>query len=203
MTKQSLWRVALVVAVCLSAVSMASAGSSIQPFPAAGDQYCSASNGCGTIPAGGQSDFLWTTGDFVESAVFTIPGSLGVIGISTNFSYQDFLGNGNTETWLIYLNGVQVGSGVLPDDGYNGDIFKLITSNNFSAIAPVAGGYQLELVLQNTVPFGGGSVAWLDGGTAELDFIPEPGVLALLGSGLVTFGGLYYRKIRTTQHSRA
>ncbi len=31
---------------------------------------------------------------------------------------------------------------------------------NFAGIAPVAGGYQVELVLQNTVPFGGGSVAW-------------------------------------------
>ena len=44
-----------------------------EPFPTAGDAYCSATNGCGTIPAGGQTAFQWTTGDFVISSIF-MPG---------------------------------------------------------------------------------------------------------------------------------
>ena len=42
------------------------------PFPTAGDSYCSATNGCGTIPAGGGTDFQWTAGDFVTSSILVL-----------------------------------------------------------------------------------------------------------------------------------
>jgi hypothetical protein len=193
MTKQSLRSVALLVALCFLAVGMASAGSYTVPFPAAGDAYYSSTYGGGTIPSGGQTDFLFDAGDYVLSPVFNL-GSAAIVGLSATFQYQDFLGNGNTETWFLYLNGVQVGSAILPDDGYNGDILTLKLSSMFAPITPVAGGYQLELVEQNTVPFGGGSVAWLDGGTAQL--VPEPGSMALIGTSLVALGGLLYRKTK-------
>jgi hypothetical protein len=160
------------------------------PFPTAGDAYCSATNGCGTIPSGGQTAFQWTTGDYVLSAVFPLP-TASVTDLSADWSFQDFLGSGNTETWYAYVNGVAVAAAVLPDDNFMGDILTVTGTVNFSDIAPVAGGYQVELILQNTVPLGGGSVAWLDGGTTGLSFVPEPSSgLLLLGFAVLGFAGM-------------
>ena len=205
----SLRSAVLVAALCFVVVGMASANSlpsisnnaspfgvivSNVPFPTAGDAYCSATDGCGTIPAGGQTDFQWTAGDFVISSIFHIP-TVSVTDLTANWSFQDFLGNGNTETWFVLVNGVAVAQATLPDDNYNGDIGTVTGTVNFADIAPVAGGYQVELVLQNTVPFGGGSVAWLDGGTTGLSYTPEPGSMVLFGSGVIGLAGLLRRKL--------
>jgi hypothetical protein len=162
------------------------------PFPTAGDAYCG-SNMCGTIPAGGQTDFMWTAGNYVISSIFHIPAA-SVTDLEANWQFQDFLG-GNTETWYVYINGVAVAQATLPDDSYNGDILTVTGTVNFAGIAPVGGGYQVELVLQNTVPFGGGSVAWLDGGTTGLSYTPEPGTMMLFGSGVIGIAGLLRRKL--------
>jgi len=166
-------------------------------FPTAGDAYCSATNGCGTIPGGGGSDFQWTAGDYVVSSVFVFANSIGVTGLSANWGFQDYLGGGNTETWWVYVNGVAVASATLPDDSYNGNTYNVTGSVTFASIAPVSGGYQVALVLQNTVPFGGGSVSWLDGGTTGLTYntVPEPGSLMLFGSGAMGLAGLLRRKL--------
>jgi len=166
-------------------------------FPAAGDAYCSTTNGCGNIPAAGQTAFMWTAGDYVLSSIFVLP-TASVTDLTANWSFQDFLGDGNTETWYVYINGSVVAQAILPDDSYNGDILTTTGTVDFSGIAPVAGGYQLELILQNTVPLGGGSVAWLDGGITGLSYdtgVPEPGSMLLLGSGIL-FAGLLRRKMR-------
>ncbi len=209
MKNKSLRSVALVASLCLLVVGMASASPlgalsihsslaapsvSTVPFPTAGDAYCSATNGCGTIPGGGQTAFQWTAGDYVISSVFKIP-TLSVTDLVANWTFQDYLGNGNTETWYVYVNGVAVAQAILPDDAYNGDILTVTGSVTFADIAPAAGGYQIALVLQNTVPFGGGSVAWLDGGTTGLSYTPEPGSLMLFGSGAIGLAGLLRRKL--------
>jgi hypothetical protein len=64
----------------------------------------------------------------------------------------------------------------------------------------VGGGYQVELVLQNTVPYGGGGVLWSDGGVTGLTYntygtVPEPGGLMLFGSGAMGLAGLLRRKL--------
>jgi PEP-CTERM motif len=219
MKNLSLRSVTLVVALCFLVVGMASASSistlrplpsntnqphsnaltvTNVPFPTAGDSYCSATNGCGTIPAGGQTASQWTAGDFVISSIFVLP-TTSVTDITANWNYQDFLGGGNTETWFAFVNGVAVAMATLPDDGFKGDILNVSGTVNFAGIAPVAGGYQVELVLQNTVPFGGGSAAWLDGGITGLSFnsstTPEPGSMILFGSGVVGLAGLLRRKL--------
>lgn len=61
----------------------------------------------------------------------------------------------------------------LPDDSYNGGILTVTGGVTFAGIASVGGGYQVELMLQNTVPYGGGSVAWLDGGVTGLSYTPR------------------------------
>jgi hypothetical protein len=166
------------------------------PFPTAGDAYCSATNGCGTIPAGGGTDFQWTAGDFVTSSIFVLATN-SVTDLTANWNFQDFLGGGNSETWYVYINGVLVAQAILPDDAYNGDILNVSGTVNFAGIGPVAGGYQVSLVLQNTVPFGGGSVSWLDGGITGLSYnvVPEPSSMLLLGSGVIGLAGLLRRKI--------
>jgi hypothetical protein len=169
------------------------------PFPTAGDAYCSATNGCGTIPAGGQTAFQWTAGDFVTSSIFVLATS-SVTDLQANWSYQNFLGGGSsTETWFALVNGVAVASATLPDCGYCGSIGTVTRTVNFAGVAPVAGGYQVQLVLQNTVPFGGGSAAWLDGGMTGLSYnvtaVPEPGSLMLFGSAVLGLAGLLRRKL--------
>jgi PEP-CTERM motif len=156
-------------------------------FPTAGDAYCSATDGCGTIPAGGQTGFQWTTGDYVLSSVFDLP-TASVTDLSGDWTAFDNLG-GSTETWSVYVNGVSVGTVTLPDVGGSGTNVPVSGTVNFAGIAPVAGGYQVELILQNTVPGGNGSVAWLDGGTTGLSYsVPEPSTWAMMLAGFAGLG---------------
>jgi|ERR1017187_7791277 hypothetical protein len=195
--KRSVFQLFTVCAVlCFAAASVAWADEIEIPvaFPTAGDAYCSATNGCGTISSGGQTASQWTTGDYVLSSIFVLPTGF-VDDLTANWNYVDYLGSGNTETWNIYVNGVNVGFGILPDDNNGGDILNLSGTFTFAPVFAAAGGFQVELILQNTVPGGGGSAAWLDGGITNLSYSPEPGSLLLLGSGLA-FGGMMLRRKR-------
>jgi hypothetical protein len=168
----------------------------VVPFPVAGDSYSSATNGNGTIPSSGQTAYQSTAGDSVTSAVFALPTN-SVTDLTANWTFKDFLGDGNTEDWYVYVNGTAVAQALLPDDSRNGDILSVTGTVNFNDIAPVGGGYQVELILQNTVPSGGGSVAWEDGGTTGLSYTttPEPSSLLLMGSGILALAGALRRKL--------
>jgi hypothetical protein len=186
-------RLAVLLSLCLI-TGVAFAGSVTVPFPAAGDPYTSATNGNGTIPAGGRTGYQWTTGDSVTSPIFSEPLT-SVTGLTENWTYNSVLDV--SETWNIYVNSIQVGSEVLNGCGYCGSDITLTNTFSFAGIAPVSGGYQIELILQNTVPQFGGSVAWYDGGTTTLsdgNATPEPGTMALLGIGLIGAGFIRRRK---------
>ena len=168
-------------------------------FPTAGDNYCSATNGCGTLPAGGMTAFMWTAGDYVISPVFDT-GQPSINSLSYDFDIYDILGGGNNETVAYKVNGMQIGTITVNDCNYCGNNVEFTGTFNFASIAAQNGGYQLELELMNTIPGGGGSIAFDDGGMATLTnssggTVPEPSSILLFGSGVLGFAGLLRRKI--------
>jgi len=168
-------------------------------FPTAGDPYCSFTNGCGSIPAGGSTAFQWTTGDFVESAVFIGTGITSLEDLEISWSAIDDLAAGQQENWEIYANGVDTGyfayvncSGAGFCSGNVGINATLVFPN----IAPLVGTYQISIVESNTIPGGDGSIAWNDGGTTGLSqaAVPEPRSMVLLATGLA-LACAFWRKL--------
>lgn len=202
----------LIVALCLLTFGVAGASSlptftdrQISPsdilypgnFPTAGDYYCNLTRGCGTIPPGGQTDYMWTTGDFVQSAIFTNTGITSATDVSFDFFYQDELGRGSTELVYYEVNGIPVAQFTAPDCDFCGSYFEVTGTVDFADIAPVNGGYQLSMVLQNTIPCCDGSIAFADGGSFTLSgtATPEPGSIMLFGSGVLGLAGVLRRKM--------
>ena len=82
----------LVFAVCFASATFAHAGDVMEPFPSAGDAYCSATNGCGSLPAGGMTAYMWTAGDYVQSPVFNT-GQSSISSLTYDFLVNDVLGD--------------------------------------------------------------------------------------------------------------
>jgi hypothetical protein len=189
---------ALVLAACFASATLASASDVVEPFPAAGDAYCSATNGCGNLPAGGMTAYMWTTGDYIQSPIF-VTGQSSINSLSYDFFVNDVLGGGNNETVGYFVNGTEIGSITVLDCNYCGQDMEFSGTFTFGSIGEQGGGYQLEMILQNTIPGGGGSIAFDDGGSATLSggagTTPEPGSIVLFGSGLLGLAGMLRRKI--------
>jgi len=199
MKKLLVFSLGLVLAAFLASATIAYADDVQEPFPTAGDMYCSATNGCGTLPAGGMTAPMWTTGDYIISALFDT-GQPSINSLTYNFDIWDDLGGGNNETVAYWVNGVEVGTVTVNDCNYCGNNVNFNGTFNFASIGAQGGGYTLELTLQNTIPPGGGSIAFDDGGEATLtnssgSSVPEPSSMLLFGTGALGVAGLLRRKI--------
>ena len=62
---------------------------------------------------------------------------------------------------------MQVATAALPDCSGCGFSGTVTGTEVFAGIAPLNGGYQIKLILQNTVPSGQGYVTWQDGAGSD------------------------------------
>lgn len=196
--RKRLFVLALVSAVCLLLAGAAFADNVEVPFPTAGDYYCSATNGCGYIPSGGQTAYMWTAGDYVVSSNFTSTGLSSVTGLMWDFTIQNYLGE--NETLDVLVNNTVVGDIVIEQCGECGSYQVITGSLSFGGIGPSNGGYTLEMELTNTLPGGEGSLAFTDGGSFTLvggsgSSTPEPSSILLFGSGAAGLLAFARRKI--------
>ena len=173
------------LAASLSLAAAAQASTYVIAYPSSSTSYDSATNGSGTIPSGGQSAYMWTAGDNI-SQTFTGTGLASVNAFNDSFQIQNFLFE--NETVDVSINSVVIGSFTALSDGGSG---ADQTVNFSSSFAPLTGSgtYTVTMTLQDTIPGGEGSIAFLDGGTGSLisGGVPEPAVWALM---LFGFGGL-------------
>jgi len=147
----------------------------------------------------GTSIYDWNAGDTVSSGV-QADSLAAVNGLTENWSYSDHIASGYSEAWDVEINGTIIGTETLTGNYSCGDICPVALDNSltnsftFGNIDPVGGGYTLSLVLENTVPAGGGSVNWDSTSTttltdtASVSETPEPTSLLLLFTGLVVLG---------------
>jgi len=202
MKKHALSIVVALVALCFLTGSIAHAGTLTIPFPAPGNYYCTSIGpppGCGFLgPPGSQTPDMSTAGDFIQSALVTSTLS-GVTGLTGSFQYTDDLGGGNNELVYVEVNGTPVADFTALDCNYCGSVITVPVTATFADIAPVNGGYQLAMVLQNTIPSSGGWIAfndppgeWTLTGTSST---PEPSSLIMFGSGVVAFASALGRKL--------
>jgi len=182
--------VAVATAAALSSFAgfAAHAASVTVPFPENASIYFSATNGSGTIGGnGGVSAYMWTTGDHIVD-FFAATGLASATSISATFDINNVLGGGNNQFADVLVNGVDVGTFEALDSGYSGAVQTLTFNATFAAIA--GPDYGLEFVLDNTIPNGGGSIAFYGDGSTTLSggaTVPEPAGWALM---LVGFAGL-------------
>ncbi len=187
--------VLLLMAISCFAVGLAHADVAVT-FPSDNSFYCTV-NGCDFVGNNGhQTGFFYTAGDFVTEIFFT--GQTSITGLSYDFFFIDDLG-GNPGAHYendVYVNNTLVGSFLVADCGYCDTQMEVLGAFSF---APLEGDgtYALSIVLAETVPSGDGSYAFLAPGTAVLQSggtTPEPGTLALLGSGVIGLAGWIRRK---------
>jgi hypothetical protein len=175
---------AVALASSLSLAAGAHAGVFAIAYPSSSTSYFSATTGSGTIPSGGQSAFMWTTGDNI-SQTFTGTGLASVAAFSDDFQIQNYLSE--NETVDVAINGTVIGSfDVLADGGSGAD--QTVDFSTYFAPIPGAGDYTVTMTLTNTIDLGDGSIAFLDGGVGSLNSsAPEPATWTLMLAGI---GGL-------------
>ena len=171
-------------ALCFVSVGALQATELTYQFPDIGSFYFSATNGSGFVTSYGQMPAMSTTGDFVTQTFFGGPAVAD--SAAFNFYLNDVL-KGYTETVNIYINGTDIANFTAPDVSGHSTLLNVFVVVPFAPING-AGTYNYSFVLQNTIPTGGGSIAFYA--------TPEPGSIALFGSGILGLAGVLRRKFR-------
>jgi len=182
----------LMLSCCALGVAYAD---TVVTFPSDTSYSCSAGAGCGFLgDLGHQSEPLYTSGDFVTEIFFT--GQQFIGSLSYDFSLQNNLGGnpGHSYENDVFINGTMVGSFVVPDCNFCGNIQEYKGLFNFSPLEG-DGTYALAIVLGETVPGGDGNEIYQSGGSATLGDVPEPGTLLLMSSGALGLGGVLKRRL--------
>jgi len=194
--RRSVRAVLLLTALCCLAVGAARADVAVT-FPSDNSFYCNI-NGCDFMGNNGhESAPFFTAGDFLTEIFFT--GQPTVIGLSYDFFLIDNLGGNAGASYEndIYINNTLVGSFFVPDCNFCGTQMEYSGTFNFGAIQG-DGTYALTIELANTVPAGDGNEIFLAPGNATLidtvATVPEPGTLALFGSGVLALVGWLRRR---------
>ena len=183
---------AAMLAASLSLAAGAQASSFVIAYPSSSTSYDSATNGSGIIPAGGESAFMWTSGDNIRQT-FTGTGLASVQRFSDSFEIQNFTNTVN-ETVDVAINGSTVGSFTVNDCGACGTDQTINFSSTFAPLTG-SGTYTITMTLQDSLGLGSGSIAFLDGGRGFLSSgVPEPTAWALMLLGVGGLGGVLRRR---------
>jgi len=195
-------RTLLVLSLILLALGVCYADSGVTVnFTSNNTFYCSQTNPpCDFMGNnGGVTQPMWTTGDFVSETFVT--GQNFVNDLTANWGVVDRYGNNPGATYEndVYINGVFVGSFLLPDCNFCGTLDTIVNTWYFAPILG-AGTYNLSIVLAQTAAPNAGS-EWFSvpnsagaPSTALFSSTPEPGSLALLGSGVLGLSCVFRRR---------
>lgn len=194
-------RFSLLFSMCvlISGVAFASSGVSVN-FPSDTTWYSTAANGSDFMGNnGGLSAPMYTQGDYISETFVT--GQSSVNSLTVDWSVIDYFGNNSGASYEndIYLNGAFVGYFLVNDCGFCGNVVPVTGSVTFNPINGF-GTYTLSVVLAQTVPAGDGSEVFTELNAAgapatALLGTPEPGSIALFGSGLLGLAGVLRRNL--------
>jgi hypothetical protein len=176
------------VALLASAALAGQASAATFDFPSENTSWYSATNGSGTIPNGGATNYMWTAGDYVSQLV-TNTGLTSVTSYSGSFTILNVLNQ--TLNVDAVINGTTVGSFAINGCGYCSQNQLVNVAFSFGAVAGVGDDYTVAYVFSNTIASGSGSIKFLDGGSGTLEnSVPEPATWAMLlaGFGAVGYG---------------
>jgi len=148
---------------------------------------------------GGFSGPLFTQGDYISETFVT--GQSFVSSLTVDWSLINYFGNNPGASYEndIYINGLFVGYFLVLDCGFCANQDPVVGSISFNPIYGF-GTYTLSVVLAQTVPDGDGVELFTEqnslGGAATAQLgTPEPGSIALLGTGVIGVAGLLRRKL--------
>ena len=191
----------LLLAIVALFPSLALASSSVVVgFPSDNTWYSSAGNGSDLMGNnGGFSAPMSTQGDSISQTFVT--GQTWVNYLTVDWTLINYFGNNPGASYEndIYINGAFVGYFLVNDCGFCSNLDPITGTVSFNPIYGF-GTYTISVVLAQTAPVGGGTESfteWNAAGAAATATLgtPEPGSIALFGSGVVGLAGMLRRKL--------